>query len=68
LEAIYLEENLHKFEEFALECISKTNLPSLSVALVKDGKIVYSKGFGVRNKAYGFRATPNTLYAIGSVT
>ena len=63
-----MEENLHKFEEFALECISKTNLPSLSVAVVKDGKIVYSKGFGVRNKAYGFRATPNTLYAIGSVT
>ena len=63
-----MEENLHKFEEFALECISKTNLPSLSVAVVKGGKIVYSKGFGVRNKAYGFRATPNTLYAIGSVT
>ncbi|MCD6242941.1 serine hydrolase [Candidatus Bathyarchaeota archaeon] len=48
--------------------MSKTHLPAISVAVVEDGKVVYSKGFGLRNKAYGFRATANTLYAIGSVT
>jgi len=63
-----LEEIFRKFEDFIFECISKTNLPAISVAAVKDGQVVYSRGFGLRNKTYGLRATPNTLYAIGSVT
>lgn len=61
-------EAFRKFEDFLFECMSKTHLPAISVAVVEDGKVVYSKGFGLRNKAYGFRATANTLYAIGSVT
>ena len=61
-------EAFRKFEDFLFECMSKTNLPAISVAMVEDGKVVYSKGFGLRNKAYGFKATVNTLYAIGSVT
>ena len=48
--------------------MSKTHLPAISVAVVENGQIIYSKGFGLRNKAYGLAATPNTLYAIGSVT
>jgi len=63
-----LEDVFRKFESFVFECMSKTNLPAVSVAVVKDGQIVYSKGFGLRNRAYGLRATPDTLYAIGSVT
>jgi len=43
-------------------------MPAISVAAVEDGQIIYSKGFGLRNRAYGLAATPNTLYAIGSVT
>ena len=48
--------------------MSKTHLPAISVAAVENGQIIYSKGFGLRNRAYGLTATPNTLYAIGSVT
>ena len=48
--------------------MSKTHLPAISVAAVENGQIIYSKGFGLRNRAYGLAATPNTLYAIGSVT
>ena len=63
-----LDEPFRKLESFIFECMSKTHLPAISIAIVKDGQIIYSKGFGLRNKAYGFSATPNTLYAIGSVT
>ena len=48
--------------------MSKTHLPAISVAAVENGQIIYSKGFGLRSRAYGLAATPNTLYAIGSVT
>jgi CubicO group peptidase (beta-lactamase class C family) len=63
-----LEEDFRKFEEFIFECMSKTHLPGMSVAVVENGKVVYSKGFGFRDRTYGLGATPNTLYAIGSVT
>jgi len=59
---------VRRFEEFAFNCMSKTYLPGMSVAIIEDGEVAYSRGFGFRNKEYGFRATSNTLYGIGSVT
>lgn len=57
-----------KFESFVFEKISKTHLPGLSVAVVKDGELAYSRGFCFRDLEYGLRATPQTLYGVGSVT
>jgi len=57
-----------KLESFIFEKMSKTHLPGLSIAIIDGGKIVYSKGFGFRDLEYGLRATPRTLYGIGSVT
>lgn len=57
-----------KFESFVFERISKTHLPGLSVAIVKDGELAYSRGFCFRDLEYGLRATPQTLYGVGSVT
>jgi CubicO group peptidase (beta-lactamase class C family) len=59
---------LGKLEDFIFEKISKTHLPGLTLAVVKDGEIAYSRGFGFRDLERGLRATPETLYAIGSVT
>ena len=57
-----------RLEDFIFEKMSKTHLPGLSVAIVKDGEVVYSRGFCFRDLEYGLRATPDTLYGIGSVT
>jgi len=57
-----------KLENFIFEKMSKTHLPSLSATIVKDEEIVYSRGFGLRELEHGLRATPDTLYGIGSVT
>jgi len=57
-----------KLEDFIFEKISKTHLPGLSVAIVKDCEVVYSRGFCFRDLEYGIRATPETLYGVGSVT
>jgi len=48
--------------------MSKTHLPGLSIAIVKDGKVIYSRGFCFRDLEYGLTATSSTLYGIGSVT
>jgi CubicO group peptidase (beta-lactamase class C family) len=44
------------------------DVPGLSVAIVKDGKVVTTKGYGVRKLGEPALADENTLFAIGSNT
>lgn len=60
--------DLGRLEEFIFEKMSNTHLPGLSMAIVKDGEVIYSRGFCFRDLEYGLRATAHTLYGIGSVT
>ncbi|MEM2926942.1 MAG: serine hydrolase [Candidatus Bathyarchaeia archaeon] len=55
-------------DRFIFSKMSETKLPGLSIAAIKDGEVVYSKGFGFRDLATGRPATSDTLYCIGSVT
>lgn len=57
-----------QFENFIFEKIAETKLPGLSAALVKDGEVIWSRGFGLRDVESGQAATPHTLYSVGSVT
>lgn len=40
----------------------------MSVAIVRNGKLAYAKGFGYADLQNEIRATPDTIYRIGSVT
>lgn len=42
------------------------NVPGLAIAVVKDGKIVASKGYGVRETGKPGKVTDNTLFQIAS--
>src|ERR1700709_643119 len=44
------------------------NLPGLAIAIVKDGKIVVMKGYGVRNVKTNEPVDENTLFMIASNT
>ncbi len=41
-------------------------IPGLAVSIVKDGQVIYAKGFGLRNVKQNLPVTPDTLFAIGS--
>lgn len=43
-------------------------IPGLALAIVKDGQVVYMKGFGVRSVNGGEKVDENTLFLIGSNT
>lgn len=43
-------------------------IPGLSISVVKDGKVVYSKGFGEVRKDSKIPVTENSLFGISSVT
>ncbi|MFN0213652.1 MAG: serine hydrolase [Saprospiraceae bacterium] len=46
----------------------KYDVPGASVALVKDGRLVFSKGYGTMDKSTGEVPGPNTMFRIGSVS
>ena len=46
----------------------RTRTPGLQVAIALDGKVIYSRGFGVADIETGRPVTPQTLFRVGSVT
>lgn len=48
--------------------LKKRNLPSISVGIVRDGKLDYTKSLGLADRASQRPAAPDTVYRIGSVS
>jgi CubicO group peptidase (beta-lactamase class C family) len=48
--------------------IEEMKIPSLSLAVVKNGEIIWEEAFGLANLEKKIKATPETLYPIASVT
>jgi CubicO group peptidase (beta-lactamase class C family) len=44
------------------------DVPGLAVAVTRDGKIIYERGFGWADRERGLRATPKTPFALASVS
>lgn len=63
-----MEDYQGKLDAFILKRMAATKLPAVSLALIKDGEVVYRRGYGLRDWHAGLPATPSTLYGIGSVT
>lgn len=62
-------ERMRKFIEAKIpEFMQEAKIPGLSIAVVKEGEIIYAEGFGARDPAGNLPATPDTLYGIGSCT
>ena len=45
-----------------------SDVPGVSVLVAKNGKAIYSKGFGVANLESGIKAAPKNVFEIGSIT
>jgi len=58
--------NFNGFDGFVEQVMKDWKVPGLAVAVVKDGKVIYAKGFGYRDVKKGLKVTPDTLFAIGS--
>lgn len=60
------EADFDRFIQSTLEAIP--TIPGISVAVVKEGKAIYAKGFGYADKENGIEATANTSFYIASST
>ena len=55
-------------DEFVLEKMRESRTPGLSISIVADDRVKYTRAFGFRDLSSGLAATPRTLFGIGSVT
>jgi len=68
LSAQFPAELEKKLDERISSALQKAGAPSVSVAVVQSGKLVYAKAFGMADLATGRTATVETRYAIGSIS
>ena len=59
---------LDGFDAYVAKAVADWKVPGFAIAVVKDGKVVLSKGYGVREAGKPEAVDEHTLFAIGSTT
>jgi D-alanyl-D-alanine carboxypeptidase len=62
------QETKDAIDRLAADTLSKTGVPSASIAVVKDGQIVYAKAYGDARLEPKTSATSEMRYSIGSIS
>ena len=62
------QQTILKTSAYIEKEMADNNAVGLSIALVSDDRIVWSRGFGLADKENGISATADTVYALGSGT
>jgi len=60
--------NLDGFDDFMAKAMTEFKVPGAAVAVVKDGKIVFAKGYGYRDVSRKLPVMGATLFPIASIT
>jgi CubicO group peptidase (beta-lactamase class C family) len=61
-------KRLNRIEEFFSREIAQNRVPGAVVGVVRDGKIVYLKAFGYRDKEKGLPMQVDTIFGLASMT
>lgn len=61
-----LDEKLKEIDAYAQRVQAEWNVPGMAIAIVKDDKVVFAKGYGVRALGKTERVDENTQFAIAS--
>jgi CubicO group peptidase (beta-lactamase class C family) len=60
--------DLKQFEELCIKSLVDFNVPGMAIAVVKDGKVILSRGFGVKDVSTKQQVDAQTQFAIASNT
>lgn len=53
-------------DKICQKALTDFNIPGMAVAIVKDGKVIHAKGYGVKDISTGAAVDENSLFAIAS--
>jgi len=59
---------IRDLDTYTSKAVADWKVPGLAIAVVKDGRIVFAKGYGVRELGKAAPVDTQTLFAIGSTT
>jgi CubicO group peptidase (beta-lactamase class C family) len=59
---------LQGIDDLAAKAMAEWKVPGLALGIVKDGKLIYSKGYGFRDVEHKVPVDTDTLFAIGSIS
>jgi CubicO group peptidase (beta-lactamase class C family) len=62
------DDRFSKVRELIVDEVTNRRVPSIVVAVAEDGKIVWEEAFGWADVENRVRATPNTIYRLGSIS
>ena len=63
-----IKANEAQFEQFVLKAMQKIDVPGVAIAIVENGKIVFAKGFGVKERGKDDKVDSQTTMKIGSIS
>jgi CubicO group peptidase (beta-lactamase class C family) len=66
--ALAAAQKLDGFDAFANQVLRDWKCDGFAIAVVQDGKVILSKGYGLRDVKKNLPVTEKTLFAIGSAT
>ena len=61
-----IDERLKEIDAYAEKARSSWNVPGMAIAIVKDDRVIFAKGYGVREMNKPEKVDENTLFAIAS--
>jgi len=65
---IVTSDKFSSIKDTIIDKIDKGDIPSLAVAVIENGEIIWMESFGYADKENKIKATPNTLYSIASIS
>jgi len=63
-----LNDTIAQFDRHAQNAMLKWNVPGMAVAIVKDGEIIFARGYGVKTAGGSDPVTTDTVFQIGSTS
>src|SRR4051794_2111531 len=63
-----LVDSLSKKVDSIFAEYDKTNSPGCALAILKDGKIIYKRGYGMSNLEYNIAISPTSIFHVASVS
>lgn len=59
---------LQGIDDLAAQAMEEWKVPGLALGIVKDGKVIYAKGYGFRDVEHKLPVNTDTLFPIGSIS
>jgi CubicO group peptidase (beta-lactamase class C family) len=66
--SLIAQEPFAGFEDYARQAMKDWEVPGFAIALVKDDRVIYAKGFGVRKLGESTPVDEKTIFAVASTT